>query len=196
MRIAIFSDIHGNYDALQKLYSNIEKQNVEKIFFLGDVFFRGCKVKECIDFLIEKNIFCIAGNCELYFANGVEIDADVLMDKSYYDEIRVYLGEKYLSWAKNLPLEYVVECSGKRILLSHFYIDKKSSDYPYLPLSSLNDGTFESSVKANPYDYMVFGHSHKKFVKGNVISIPASGLGECEYLVMDISEKIEWKILN
>src|SRR5574344_1211966 len=88
MRVAVFTDIHGNVDALRRILSSIRKNKIDKTIFLGDVFFRGDNVKECIDLLIEENIICIAGNCELYFQKGVEIDPDVIKDKDYYDQMR------------------------------------------------------------------------------------------------------------
>ena len=36
MRIAIISDIHGNYEALFSVHKDIEKSEVDKIICLGD----------------------------------------------------------------------------------------------------------------------------------------------------------------
>lgn len=36
MKIAVLSDIHGNYVALQKCLEDAEKNNVDCYFFLGD----------------------------------------------------------------------------------------------------------------------------------------------------------------
>ena len=37
MKVAVFSDIHGNYEALTSIYDDIKKNNIDEIIFLGDV---------------------------------------------------------------------------------------------------------------------------------------------------------------
>lgn len=193
MKAAVFADIHGNEKALRRIISGIREKNIEKIIFLGDVFFRGNHVKECIDLLIEESITCIAGNCELYFQKGVEIDPDVIKDKDYYDKMRCMLPEKYMEWVKHLDKEILIQANGHKIYLAHFLIQNRESPYPYYPLSSLADGSFDSAITGNPYDLMIFGHSHQKFVKGNVISVPAAGMGKPEYLIVDIENEVNYE---
>ena len=41
MRIAVFSDVHGNLSALKKVLEQIKEKNVDEIIFLGDIFQRG-----------------------------------------------------------------------------------------------------------------------------------------------------------
>ena len=41
MKIAVFSDVHGNLEALEKVLGQIRKQNADKTIFLGDIFQRG-----------------------------------------------------------------------------------------------------------------------------------------------------------
>lgn len=196
MRVAVFTDIHGNVDALRRILSSIRKNKIEKTIFLGDVFFRGDKVKECIDLLIEENIICIAGNCELYFQKGVEIDPDVIKDKDYYDQMRCMLPGKYVEWVKHLDKEILIQANGHKIYLAHFLMQDRGLSYPYYPLASLTDGSFDGAIIGNPYDLMIFGHSHQKFVKGNVISVPAAGLEQPEYLIVNIDDEVNYEFVK
>ena len=41
MRIAVFSDIHGNLQALKSALEQIREKTPDKIVFLGDIFQRG-----------------------------------------------------------------------------------------------------------------------------------------------------------
>lgn len=41
MKIAVFSDIHGNLKALKTVLAQIKDQNVDTVVFLGDIFQRG-----------------------------------------------------------------------------------------------------------------------------------------------------------
>lgn len=38
------------------------------------------------------------------------------------------------------------------------------------------------------YDLAVVGHSHQNFVKGNVVSVSASGLEGASFLIIEVSE--------
>jgi predicted phosphodiesterase len=62
MRIAIVSDIHGNLDALQVVLKDIEGQNVEKIYCLGDVIGYGPNPCECLDLVMERCEWSLMGN--------------------------------------------------------------------------------------------------------------------------------------
>lgn len=64
--IAIISDIHGNYPALQEVMAEIEKFRCESIISLGDVAGYYCQINECIDLLREKNVRNIMGNHDYY----------------------------------------------------------------------------------------------------------------------------------
>lgn len=51
MRIAIFSDIHGNLEALQAVLEHAARRNANKHVCLGDVVGYGASPNECIDLL-------------------------------------------------------------------------------------------------------------------------------------------------
>ena len=54
MKIAVFSDIHGNLEALKTCLADIKKRNIDKIFCLGDIVAKGYNAEECVK-LIRKN---------------------------------------------------------------------------------------------------------------------------------------------
>ena len=88
MKIAVFSDIHGNLKALKVVLKQIAEKKVDKVVFLGDIFQRGNEELECLDFIRENKVMCVKGNCELYLQNGVDVDPDVEYLRSYYDSMR------------------------------------------------------------------------------------------------------------
>lgn len=47
MKIAVFSDVHGNLSALKSVLEQIKEKNVDLTVFLGDVFQRGNEEIEC-----------------------------------------------------------------------------------------------------------------------------------------------------
>ena len=62
MRIAIISDIHGNFTALQAVLADIKSQNVDEIICLGDTVTLGPQPKEVLNTLKELNCVIIKGN--------------------------------------------------------------------------------------------------------------------------------------
>ena len=88
MKIVVFSDVHGNLNALKEVLEQIKEQNADLTVFLGDIFQRGNEEIECLELLKDNEILCIKGNCELYAEHGVDIDPDVEYLRPYYDGIR------------------------------------------------------------------------------------------------------------
>ncbi len=61
MKTAVLSDIHGNLEALQSVLSDIQTQQVDRIFCLGDVVGYGPNPRECVD-IVRRFDLCILGN--------------------------------------------------------------------------------------------------------------------------------------
>ncbi len=64
--IAIISDIHGNFPALQAVLSEIDRIGCNTIFSLGDVAGYYCMINECIEELRNRGIINILGNHDTY----------------------------------------------------------------------------------------------------------------------------------
>jgi putative phosphoesterase len=64
--IAIISDIHGNYVALQEVLKSIDGMNITEIYCLGDVVGYYPQINECCDELRKRNVKCIMGNHDWY----------------------------------------------------------------------------------------------------------------------------------
>lgn len=62
MRIAIISDIHGNFTAFKAVLADIKSQNIDNIVCLGDTVTLGPQPKEVLDLLKELNCVTIKGN--------------------------------------------------------------------------------------------------------------------------------------
>lgn len=196
MRIAVFSDIHSNLDALKKILSAIEKENADRIVFCGDIIAKGDYPKECAELLMKSGAAVLAGNCDLYYTRGVDIDPSVIQYRSAFAALDTLLNPEEQAFFRNLPIEYTVRHNGFTLWFSHFLIKDADADYPYYPVSSLDDGTFEAAAEALPYDLAVIGHSHREFVCGNVVSLCSSGLDYPNYLIIDVNEDIEYRTVR
>jgi len=64
MKIAVISDIHGNFEALKSVFEDIETEQVDKIINLGDFINYGPQSEEVTNFLLENEVLSILGNHE------------------------------------------------------------------------------------------------------------------------------------
>lgn len=199
MKIAVFSDIHGNLEALNSVIELIGKEQVDKTIFVGDIFQRGNKEIECLEYLINSEIICVSGNCELYLDNGVHIDSDVEYLRDYYDNMREKLTAEQRSFIHALPLYYEMTVNEHKIMFSHFLLKDKEAPYPYYQLSDMNTDVFTNAVRDSEiqkYDLVVVGHTHKNFEIENVVGVSATGIGKPTFVLIEIGEKVTYRYVS
>lgn len=62
MRVAVLGDIHGNFDALSAVLSEIDSEGIEAIFCVGDIVGYGAEPSECLAEVRGREIPTVAGN--------------------------------------------------------------------------------------------------------------------------------------
>ena len=76
----MFTDVHGNKEALKAILDDIKKEGISEIICLGDTVALGPNSKECMDMIMDNNIPMILGNHELYLIKGTGIDDEMRED--------------------------------------------------------------------------------------------------------------------
>ena len=191
MKIAVFTDVHGNLKALKSVLEQINNKKVDKVIFLGDIFQRGNEEIECLELLKNSGAICLKGNCELYLEHGVDIDPDVEYLREYYDGMRKKISDGQMEFIRQMPLFYEEEAFGRKMRFSHFLFSDVDAPYPFLQLSSLKNGIFDAACKSKEvtkYDLVAVGHSHQNFENGNVVSVSAAGLEGASFLLIEATE--------
>lgn len=158
-KIAFISDIHGNFSALQSVWDDIEKNNISKVYCLGDMVGYYSQINEVIDFLIEKNVPSIIGNHDyaLLHNNGI-IDRSKTCTNILTKQL-TYIRPDNLEYLASLPDYLVIEVNNNKIMCVHGgfndYIDEYISvvDEKYL-LNIDNDIT-----------HFITAHSHIPVIK-------------------------------
>ncbi len=103
MKIAIISDIHGNYEALKKVLYFLDNLQISEIFCLGDVVGYYSQVNDCCDELRKRNVKCVMGNHDWYMAS----DSFCPRSRSVNDCLnyqRKVITKENLEWIKSFPL--------------------------------------------------------------------------------------------
>jgi diadenosine tetraphosphatase ApaH/serine/threonine PP2A family protein phosphatase len=65
MRVAVISDVHANYQALEAVLNEIDAERVDAVWCLGDTVGYGPRPNECCDLVRDRAGHCLVGNHDL-----------------------------------------------------------------------------------------------------------------------------------
>jgi predicted phosphodiesterase len=176
MRIAILSDIHANFYALQSALKIIDKEGCDMMIFLGDILTYGVCINQVIDILgnrlKKKNTILVKGNHD-------QLYEDIISNKNstYYKNLPVWIKETV-----NFTLEKMNKADWKRLNFLDYYIYNDVYFSHANPFAK-NDWTYlnnsEKLIKAskilkkNLFHIGIFGHTHRilnsSFSKKNIL---------------------------
>ena len=202
MRVAIISDIHGNITALEAALEDLQHQNVEAVYCLGDLVGYAAHPNEVIDRIRRDETPTIMGN----YDDGVGFDRDEC-GCAYRDPEEQRLGDLSLRWTqrtvtsdrkeflRGLQAEIRFETNGKRFRLVHGS-PRRMNEYLFedRPLSS-----FQRLAATSEANVLIFGHTHKPyrkrvdgvlFVNAGSVGKPKDGDPRACYVVMDTSAEV------
>jgi putative phosphoesterase len=193
MKIAVISDIHGNYDALVAVLKKAEEEKVEHLLVLGDIVGYYYHPDKILNALAEWNFDIIKGNHEKILEN-------LIIDPSIGESIRLKYGSGHEDAIKKLTkdqLKFLIELPETKsvlfnetsFLLSHG--SPWSNDYYIYP-----DCDKETILKCDSkeHDFVLIGHSHYAFAiknKNSVLINPGS-IGQSR----QTGGKASWCIIN
>ncbi len=151
MRIALLSDIHSNYFALEAVIDDIKQRGAELTINLGDSFYGPILPKATYDLLISFDFINIRGNQDrqIYETNQEQLNHNPTMNYVIND-----LGKEPLDWMKSLPPDKQLN---EKIYLCH---GSPGSDLIYL-LEDIKSGWKVEHIKI-PYNYRKAAEEAKK----------------------------------
>ena len=183
-KIALFSDIHGNKEALNSIINDIKKENIDEIICLGDTIGIGPNPKECMDMIIDNNIKTVYGNHELYFLKGTSIDDSLSENEILHQNwVKEQLTDRQIEYLNNCTLTIERVYNGKTILFEHFLTDFTSNKpYPFYDLHYLNNEKIKKIINSLNYDLIFIGHEHNAFsIDNKLYDIGSSGCERDNY---------------
>lgn len=168
MKIALISDIHGNWFYLQSVVQQLETDQVDLVYCLGDLVGYYDAPEAVVDWCMRNNIACVKGNHEKYLLNELTFDPQ----KEQYYRIQIHqaaLNETHLSYLRNLPDSIEVTHEGRSFYLTH---SKPADCESYaFDVDQLDRASLLS------YDYYCFGHTHIPMIRyhyGTAVVNPGS----------------------
>jgi putative phosphoesterase len=202
MRIALFSDVHGNRHALDAVLADIDAERPDTVYCLGDLVGYGAFPNEVIALIRERGIATVMGN----YDEGVGFDREGC-GCAYKEEAMRQLGKLSFAWTKaqvsaenkfflrSLPREIRFEAVGPRLLLVHGS-PRKINEYLW---QDRPDTSFERIAAASRADIIVCGHTHLPYSKqiGSTLFVNAGSAGKpkdgdtrAAYVLLDIGTMI------
>jgi len=168
MRIAVLSDIHGNIASLQAVWKDLELQQPDAVYCLGDLVGYGAHPNEVVEFIRQREIPTLMGN----YDEGVGFDLDDC-GCAYKDPELKRLGDLSLAWTRaqttkenklylqTLPIQMRLDQRRPRLLLVHGS-PRRMNEYLY---EDRPRETFERIAKLAGSDVLLFGHTHLPYEK-------------------------------
>ncbi len=165
MKIAVISDIHGNMEALEAVMEDIQQENCEKVFVLGDYAMAGPEPAEVVNWFFKKqfedNFKMIQVNTDLMITDFSEElyqtlkgKAPIMAEALKYDT--KILNQIQKDFLKNLPMQLEIEEEGVKILLVHGSPRRNNEDIsPDLELNEV-----EKMLENVSADIILAGHTH------------------------------------
>ena len=193
MKIAVISDIHGNYDALVEVLKKAKKEDVEHLLVLGDIVGYYYHPDKILELLSEWSCDVIKGNHE-------QILEDLIVDPSLDESIRLKYGSGHkqaiekltsqqMDFLRGLPQTKSVQFDETTLMMSHG--SPWSNDFYIYP-----DCEKEIIIKCDSegHDFVLIGHSHYAFAikNKNSILINPGSVGQSR----QTGGKATWCIIN
>jgi predicted phosphodiesterase len=114
MRIAIYSDVHGNLTALQTVLADIKKQAPDLIAFAGDLCFFGARPRACLELAREATDIFVYGNTDVFIHTPLPMPDEVSKEEQQEWEIffsliawnQEQIRTENVSWLARLPFSH------------------------------------------------------------------------------------------
>ncbi|ACV68994.1 metallophosphoesterase family protein [Desulfohalobium retbaense] len=109
MRLAILSDIHANWAALQAVWQDLEEQGVDSVYSLGDNVGYGPSPQEVVAFLHNHNVPSVQGNHERGLTNPASRAWFNPHARQALEQTRALMDPQWITVLSHYPLYRVVQ---------------------------------------------------------------------------------------
>jgi predicted phosphodiesterase len=180
-RIALFSDVHGNIEALDAVLADIDTSGVAEAYCLGDLVGYGPAPAAVVDRVRSRAIPTIRGNyddgignrrgeCGCYYVTE-QAKADGAASYAFTERA---LSDADTDWLATLPDDIRVDHEGARILLAHGS-PRKINEYLLL---DRKDSQLARLAEQSGADVVCVGHVHIPYHR----SLPSTHGGTIHYV--------------
>lgn len=184
MRIAFFSDVHGNLPGLKQVLHEINEREIDTVVCLGDLVQYGPEPEECIELLRNSEIDCIQGNCDRAIARGRKSTGETFENPHWTNIATSFLqwtsesiSNRNKKWLKDLPEELRFQVGKKTVHCVHGLPGRQSEGLPDNAAAEVYDAILNRSGS----DILVCGLTHTPSIirrpQGLIINPGSTGGG-------------------
>jgi diadenosine tetraphosphatase ApaH/serine/threonine PP2A family protein phosphatase len=150
MRVAVISDIHGNLHALEAVLVELEREQPDEIWCLGDLVGYGPQPNRCCEEVATRAELCLAGNHDLGVLGSIDLE-DFSHDAARSARwTRGQLDDGVRSWLEGLRPE------GERDGAELFHASARDPVWEYI----LSGEAAADTLELTSAPVVLVGHSH------------------------------------
>lgn len=158
MRVAIFSDVHGNAAALEAVLADLQTRGpFDRILYGGDLAFGGPRPRESVERFLETGYPAVIGNTDEMVAASPGGAAGAVAAWT-----RTRLTPEQVDWLRTLPRSQRVEPAGGPPLVLVHATPWSTTDMidPASPAATVARAFEEADTRA-----LVYGHIHRAYIR-------------------------------
>ena len=162
MKIALLSDIHANLPAFEAVLEDLEKQQPDAVYCLGDLVGYNLWPNQVIGLIRKHGIATIAGNHDLKVSKILPSEGDCSKEENSEYAYKL-VGSKERDYLLTLPRHLKIEFQLNDQLLNILLVHGSPRSINEYLLLELPEQYMLELVKEFEADILCFGHSHKPY---------------------------------
>jgi putative phosphoesterase len=181
--IAVITDIHANLPALQAALARIDELGIESVYCGGDLGGYGPHPNEVVALVAERDIPAIYGNYDYAIARDLEdcgcayiTPHDRELGHGSVEWTLAHTDRRSKEWMRELPFDLRFDVGAASVHLVHGS-PRKVNEYLFEDKPAR---LYERLAAAEDAGVMVFGHTHKPWVRsyGGVLFVNCGSVGK------------------
>jgi putative phosphoesterase len=181
--IAVITDIHANLPALQAALARIDELGIESVYCGGDLVGYGPHPNEVVALVAERDIPAIYGNYDYAIARDLEdcgcayiTPHDRELGQGSVEWTLAHTDRRSKEWMRELPFDLRFDVGAASVHLVHGS-PRKVNEYLFEDNPAR---LYERLAAAEDAGVMVFGHTHKPWVRsyGGVLFVNCGSVGK------------------
>jgi predicted phosphodiesterase len=150
VKIAVVSDIHGNWHALEAVLADVDNESVDEVWCLGDLVGYGPQPNRCVDAVRERSSFSLIGNHDLAAIGRVPLE-----DFSHDAAVSAEWTATELEDGARSYLE-TLEPQGERADAQLYHGSPRNPVWEYI----LDEPAVRAALEQTTARFVLVGHSH------------------------------------
>ncbi|MGH2944853.1 MAG: metallophosphoesterase family protein [Solirubrobacteraceae bacterium] len=181
--VAVITDVHANLPALQAALARIDELGIERVYCGGDLVGYGPHPNEVVALIAEREIPTIYGNYDHAIARDSDdcgcayvTPRDRELGQGSVEWTLAHTDRRSKDWMRALPFDLRFEVGATSVHLVHGS-PRRVNEYLF---EDKPDRLYERLAAAEEAGALVFGHTHKPWVRthGGVLFVNCGSVGK------------------